>query len=58
MSLMGRLQCSAKPVISSDSVLGCLNWHLARLSRLSAVTEDRREDGESRAAQTRDVKTP
>lgn len=57
MSFMDRLQCSPKPVISSNSLLGCLNWHLAYLSRLGVVTEDRREDGESRAAQTWDIKT-
>jgi len=54
---MGRLQCSPKPVISPNSLLGCLNRHLACLSRLGGVTEDRREDGESRAAQTWGIKT-
>lgn len=57
MRFVGTLQFSLKQSISSNSLLGCLNWHPAYLTGLCTMREDRREDGGRRVAQTWDVKS-
>jgi len=56
MRFVGTLQFSLKQSISSNSLLGCLNWHPANPTRLCTMKEGRREDEGRRAAQTMGVK--